>query len=84
MEKLLCFVAVNFMNDPIVAGYPFWYYSQFRDAEVGDHVIAPLGRHNTPQEGIIMEVRFRTEDRAPYPFDKIKRIWELRKEKENV
>lgn len=84
MYKLLCFVAVNFFNDPLVAGYPFWYYCEFREAKVGDHVIAPLGNHNRPQEGEIVEVRFRTEDQSPFPFDRIKRILELKKESENV
>ena len=80
----MCFVAVNFINDPIVAGYPFWYYCEFREAEVGDRVIAPLGRHDRPQEGVILEVRFATEDRAPFPFDRIKRIQELKKESQIV
>ena len=80
----MCFVAVNFINDPIVAGYPFWYYCEFTDAEVGDHIVAPLGRHNRLQEGVIMEVRFATEDRAPFPFERIKRIQELKKESKIV
>lgn len=78
MRKLLCFVAVNFVNDPLVAGYSFWYWCEFREAEVGDHVIAPLGKHNRPQEGVIVDVVFKTEDKAPFPFERIKRVLELK------
>lgn len=76
-------MTVNFTKDPIVAGYPFWYWCEFRDAKIGDRVIAPLGRHNRPQEGIILDVVFRPEDKAPFPFDRIKRILEL-KESQSV
>lgn len=84
MERLLCFVKVDFIDDPNVAGYGFWYWSEFREAAVDDWVIAPLGRHNNLQEGVIIEVSFRTEDKAPFPFDRIKRIKELKKESQSV
>lgn len=80
----MCFVAVDFIDDPNVCGYPFWYYCEFREAEVGDRVVAPLGRHNNLQEGVIVKVLFRTEDEAPYPFERIKRIKELKKESQSV
>lgn len=84
MERLLCFVKVDFIDDPNVAGYGFWYYSEFRDAEVNDWVVAPLGKHNNLQEGMIVEVSFRPEDKSPFPFDRIKRIKELKKVSKNV
>lgn len=83
MERLLCFVAVNFVNDPLVAGFSFWYWCEFRETKVGDHVIAPLGNHNRLQEGVVVGVIFRTEDEAPFPFERIKRIVEL-KENQNA
>lgn len=76
----MCFVKVDFIDDPNVAGYGFWYWSEFREAEVNDWVVAPLGRHNNTQEGVIVEVKFATEDNAPFPFEMIKRIKELKKE----
>ncbi|MCH5147384.1 MAG: hypothetical protein J1F61_05220 [Clostridiales bacterium] len=79
MERLLCFVRVDFIDDPNVSGYGFWYWSEFREAEVGDWIVAPIGKHNKLQEGIITAVTFRTEDNAPYPFEFIKKIKELKK-----
>ena len=77
MESLLCFVAVDFTDDPNVAGYPFWYYCEFREASIGDSVIAPLGRHNRLQKGVVRKVIFTEETSSPYPFDRIKKIKEL-------
>lgn len=75
----MCFVKVDFIDDPNVAGYGFWYWSKFKDAKTEDWVVAPLGRHNNLQEGVIVDVRFDTEENAPYPFDRIKRIKKLKK-----
>lgn len=77
MESLLCFVAVEFPDDPNVAGYTFWYYCKFRGAKTDDSVIAPLGRHNHLQKGVVRKVIFAEEDSAPYPFDRIKSIVRL-------
>ena len=73
----MCFVAVDFIDDPNVAGYPFWYYCTFRGARIGDSVIAPLGRHNRLQKGVVRKVIFAEKSAAPYPFDRIKSIKEL-------
>lgn len=80
----MCFVSVDFVDDPNVAGYGFWYWSKFREAKVGNRVIAPLGRHNNLQEGVIIQVLFRTEYEAPFPFERIKRIKKLKKESQSV
>ena len=77
MDNLLCFVAVEFPDDPNVAGYTFWYYCKFNGATIGDSVIAPLGRHNHLQKGVVRKVIFAEENSAPYPFDRIKSIVEL-------
>ncbi len=77
MENLLCFVAVDFIDDPNVAGHTFWYYCKFREARIGDSVIAPLGRHDRLQKGVVRKVIFAEKLSAPYPFDRIKSIAEL-------
>lgn len=84
MEELLCFAAVDFVNDLKVAGYPFWYLCNFRDIKEGDRVVAPLGRHNRLQEGVVLKVIFAPEDNAPYPMHSIKLIRELKKESQGV
>jgi hypothetical protein len=77
MEKIYCFVAVEFPDDPNVAGYYYWYICDFDGAEIGDKVIAPLGRHNNTQEGVIVNVRFCDEFDAPYSLSSIKSIRKL-------
>lgn len=79
MEEMLYFVRVNFVNDPKLPYYPFWYLCRFEEAEVGDWIVAPLGRHNRLQDGIIIETKYATEENAPYPMDRIKCIKELKK-----
>lgn len=74
MDEVLCFVAVEFPEDPNVAGLKYWYLCPFDGADVGKGVIAPLGRHNRLQSGIVREVRFAAEYEAPYPIHSIKRI----------
>lgn len=69
-----CFTAVDFVDDPNVAGYGYWYICEFADVKVGDKVIAPLGRHNNLQEGIICKIIFEDEFNAPYPMHSIKYI----------
>lgn len=75
----MCFVKVDFIDDPNVAGYGFWYLCDFKEAKMEDWVVAPLGRHNNLQEGVICEVRFNTEEEAPFPMHSIKRIKKLKK-----
>ena len=84
MQELLCFVAVEFVDDPNVVGVAYWYLCDFKDVKVGDWIVAPLGRHNNLQEGIIREIRFRTEYEAPFPVHSIKYIRALKKESINV
>ncbi len=70
----MCFVAVDFPNDINVAGYKFWYISEIVNVKVSDNVVAPLGRHNGEQIGVVREVRYDYAKRAPYPLDRMKYI----------
>lgn len=47
-------------------------------------MIAPLGRHDRVQEGVIRLVRYAEEENAPYPFHSIKKIRILNKAESNV
>lgn len=76
MEKLL-FVAVEFEDDPNVKGYYYWYWCQFDDARAGDLVVAPLGRHNNLQQGIVRKTLRADEENSPFPFAFIKKIKKL-------
>ncbi len=78
MEELFCFVAVEFPDDPNVVGLTYWYLCDFQGAKVGGRVTAPLGKHNNLQEGVIRKIEFTTEEKAPFPFQWIKRIKELK------
>ena len=80
----MCFVSVEFVYDPNVVGLTYWYLCDFKGAKVGDWVVAPLGRHNNLQEGVIRKVRFCTEYDAPFPVHSIKYIKELKKDRINV
>ncbi len=74
MENKLCFVSVEFENDPNVKGYTYWYLCNDINVAEGDSVIAPLGRHNNEQVGTVRRVRFECEKNAPYPMMYIKKI----------
>lgn len=78
MEKLL-FTAVEFEDDPNVKGYYYWYWCPFEEAKVGDFVVAPLGRHNNEQQGIIRNIVRSDEENSPFPFHYIKKIRKLLK-----
>lgn len=68
------YAAVEFMDDPNVAGFTYWYACGFPEAVAGDTVIAPIGRHNNLQHGIIRRVLFADDKHSPYPADRIKQI----------
>ena len=70
----LCFVTVDFVDDPNVAGYGYWYICEITGVAVGDKVVALLGRHNNLQEGIVRGIMFEVEENAPYPMYGIKYI----------
>lgn len=70
----MCFAAVEFVDDPNVVGYCYWYLCEIAGVTVGDKVVAPLGRHNNLQEGIVRKVIFEDENNAPYPLYGIKPI----------
>lgn len=78
----MCFTAVEFVDDVNVIGYYYWYLCEFTSVAAGDKVIAPLGRHNNLQEGIVRQVRFADEDNSPYPLHSIKRIKKVLKREE--
>ena len=84
MNELFYFVAVNFVYDPKLPNFKFWYLCDFEEAEVGDWIVAPLGNHDRLQDGIIIETRHATAAEAPYPIDRIKRIKFLKKESQGV
>lgn len=73
-NELLCFVRVEFIDDPNVRGNKYWYLCDDNGVEVGNNVIAPLGRHNNTQKGIVREVRFDEEYNSPFPIYLIKYI----------
>lgn len=74
MERKFCFVAVEFIYDPNVSGYTYWYLSDIENIKVGDVVIAPLGRHNNEQVGVVRKVAFETAENAPFNIEHIKKI----------
>ena len=73
-NEKLCFVTVDFVDDPNVAGYGYWYICEIDGVAVDDKVIAPLGSHNNLQEGIVRKVIFEDELNAPYTTHSIKYI----------
>lgn len=73
MEKA-CFVAVEFVDDPNVVGYAYWYLCPFEEVKEDDEVIAPLGRHDREQTGVVRKVLFTEEQNAPFPMTYIKKI----------
>lgn len=73
-SEKICFITVDFVDDPNVAGYGYWYICEIEGVAVGDKVIAPLGRHNNLQDGIVKKVIFEDELNAPYPMHSIKYI----------
>lgn len=74
MEKLTCFVAIDFTDDRNVAGNNYWYRCPIVDVAVGDKAEAPLGRHNREQVGTVKKVIFAEENNAPYPAEFIKNV----------
>lgn len=82
MDKLWCFVSVEFPDDPNVAGMTYWYLCDDESVEVGDGVIAPLGRHNNLQQGVVRARIHEYEEEAPFPFHLIKGIKRVIKSKE--
>ena len=84
MKDLMCFVAVEFVDDPNVVGYYYWYLCNDDSVKEGDKVLAPLGRHNRLQEGVVRNVRFADEENAPYPVHWIKCVKRVIKDSKNV
>lgn len=80
MNKEFCFVAVEFEDDPNVRGYIYWYLCADETVKFGNEVIAPLGRHDRLQKGIVRHVKFATEDCAPFPLHMIKSVKSVVKE----
>lgn len=83
IEDKLCFTAIEFVDDDNVRGYFYWYLCKFEDVAVDDKVIAPLGRHNNLQEGVVRQVKFTDEENAPYPLHSIKYITKVLKNERN-
>lgn len=77
----MCFVAVEFEDDPNVKGYTYWYACGVTGVKPGDKVRAPLGRHNKEQTGTVRKIVYANEYEAPYPVQYIKNIRGLAGEK---
>lgn len=73
----MCFAAVEFPDDPNVAGQYYWYLCELEGVKAGAAVTAPLGRHNRLQRGVVRRVKFADEFDAPYPLWGIKKIREI-------
>ena len=67
-----------------MVGNQYWYVCEIDGANVGDKVIAPLGKHNNTQQGIIRKILVDYEYNAPYPMYAIKYIKKLIKADTNV
>ena len=80
MEKLLCFVAEEFEDDPNVKGNIYWYLCKDESVQFGNKVVAPLGRHDKLQKGTVRHVKFAEEDGAPFPLHMIKTVNSVVKE----
>ena len=81
----ICFVAVEFIADEIAKGNFYWYLCESDGVQIGDAVIAPLGRHNDLRQGFVREILYETEKKAPFPLNSIKYIRSIVKsEKTNV
>lgn len=74
MNDGICFVAVEFVDDDNVKGYFYWYICEFAGVAVDDKVVAPLGRHNNLQVGVVRKIKFADEENAPFPMHSIKYI----------
>lgn len=80
MKENMCFVAVEFVDDDNVRGYFYWYLCELSGVAEGVKVVAPLGRHNNLQEGIVRKIKFTDENNAPFPLHSIKYIRKIIKE----
>ncbi len=74
MNDNLRFVAVEFTEDPLVAGNTYWYLCEDFAAEAGDFAVAPLGRHNRLQTGTVRKVGYFSPAAAPYPLERVKSV----------
>ena len=74
MEDLLCYVAVEFPDDPNVVGWCYWYICDDYSVKVGDKVVAPLGRHNNVQTGVVRHMILCDEGHTTYPLHLTKRV----------
>lgn len=68
------YVSVEFPDDPNVVGRTYWYRCVFDQVRAGSVVVAPLGRHNNLQQGVVRSVFYCDEKTAPYPVDLVKEI----------
>lgn len=84
MVELYYFVAVEFPDDPNVKGLTYWYLCDYEEVSVGDLVVAPLGRHNNLQCGVVRKTLHASEFDSPFPFYLIKRIKSYKKGLDNV
>ena len=81
---MICFTAIEFAEDPNVAGNKYWYACPFEDIKEGAEVMAPLGRHNRLQKGTVRETRFSRDYEAPFPIYIIKYIKDVVKKRQGA
>lgn len=67
MSDLLRYVRVQFVDDENVKFNLYWYLSDI-DVKIGDRVVAPLGRHNHRQIGIVRAIEYVNEYNTPFPL----------------
>ncbi|MBR7186525.1 MAG: hypothetical protein IKD43_03440 [Clostridia bacterium] len=56
-----------------ILGVPYWYLAPFA-VEVGDRVLAPLGKADRLMEGSVLKTELCTPQTAPFPMSRIKRL----------
>ncbi len=67
------FVALEFVDDPNIAGRLYWYLCDI-PAALGGRFLAPVGRHDRLQVGTVRRIMQADDDYAPYPISTIKKV----------
>lgn len=55
-------------------GCNYWYLDKTKSTKAGDYVWVRMGRHNTEQVVYVDDVRYFTEETAPYPPSVVKQV----------
>ena len=76
----LIYCAVEFEED----GMEYHYMTEDDTIEEGDVVVVPVGGNNRETVATVVEKIYCTEETAPYPISKVKKIIRKVEEKENI